>query len=153
MKQLEEAGALTITKLDLSMRPDTSIEELVSLASWLGAVYKMCNWVLGDLVQFVEQRHGEAVAQIAEATGRSPQTIENIASIARRVPAGRRIPEVHFSVHAEVAALEAPEQRRFLKIARDENLTKNEIRARIRAETHPDTPIERQICPSCKRPL
>lgn len=153
MKQLEAAGALTTTKLDLSARPDTSVEELIALASWLGAVYEMCNWVLGDLVRQAEERHGEVVAQVAEATRRSPQTIENITSIARRIPPSRRINGVHFSVHAEVAALAADDQKRFLRIARDESLTKNEVRELVQSEIRPSKPIEQPICECCKRPL
>lgn len=156
IKELERAGALTVTGLDLSSRPDLSYEELEAMAAFFGHVNEVSRWACFDTLLQIEMRHGDLVAQAAEATGLQPQTIENGISIARKIPKSRRRAGVFFSTHAEVAALAPADQRRWLKTAADEKLTKAELRARIRAERDGHShilPPERDYCPSCGRPL
>jgi hypothetical protein len=93
-------------------------------------------------------RHGEYVAQVADATGLAPQTIENVISIGKRVPPERRVDGVTFSVHAEVAALPPADQVRWLKVAKEERLTKVELRAKIKPELPPAV-RETMTCPHC----
>jgi hypothetical protein len=145
--ELEKAGALTPTSLDLSSRPDTSIEECTQLAALFGSLNHASRWWIADLHEFTEQRHGEYVAQVMEATKLSAQTVENIVSVGKRVPRSRRRDGVSFSSHAEVASLEPNEQRHWLKVAYDENLTKAELRSRIRPELPP--PAKTITCPHC----
>jgi hypothetical protein len=145
---LEASGALTPTALDLSSRPDLPLETCTALAAFFGQVNHSSRWWIGDLLEFVEMRHGEYVAHVADATGLAPQTIENIMSVCRRVPPSRRRPGVPFSLHAEVAALAPQEQSKWLEVAESEKLTKTELRARLRPNPLP--PARRQItCPRC----
>lgn len=151
VRELEDAGALTSKHLDLSKRPDLSVDQLTSLASLFGSINHSSRWWIADLHQFTEMRHGEYVAQVMEATNLSPQTIENIVSVGRRVPPSRRYPPhvLAFSTHAEVAPLPPNEQRHWLKVAKDEGLSKMELRQRIRPKELP--PIESKVvtCPHC----
>lgn len=156
IKELERAGALTTTGLDLESRPDLSYEQLESLAAFFGHLNEVSRWAVFDTLLQIEMRHGDLVAQAAEATGLQPQTIENGISIARKIPRNRRRAGVFFSTHAEVAALAPADQRRWLKIAFDERLTKAELRARIRAEKdgHDHVlPPEQEYCPTCGHAL
>lgn len=150
VRELEKAGALTSTSLDLSARPETTIEELTALARLFGSVNHSSRWWIADLHEFTEMRHGEYVAQVMEATNLSPQTIENIVSVGKRVPPSRRYPPhiVAFSTHAEVASLPPNDQKHWLKIAKDEGLSKMELRNRIRPKELP--PVARTVtCPHC----
>lgn len=148
IRSLEDAGALTPSRLDLSSRPDLSLETCTALAAFFGQINSSSRWWLSDLLKYVEMRHGEYVAQVAVATGLAPQTIENIVSIGHRVPPERRVDGVTFSVHAEVAALEPADQVRWLRVAKDENLTKMELRAKIKPELPPA--VRNTItCPHC----
>lgn len=154
--ELESAGVLTATSLDLSSRPDLTYDQLESLVAYWGYVHNTSRWALFDTLRTIEMRHGDLVAQAAELTGLAPSTIENGMSIVNKVPRSRRRAGVHFSTHAEVTALGPNEQRRWLKTAEEENLTKIELRARIRAEKdgHPDIlDPEQEICPTCHRPM
>jgi hypothetical protein len=144
--QLEAAGALTPTSLDLSTHPDLPLESCMQLAALFGAVNSGSRWWIADLHEFVEMRHGEFVAQVMEATKLSEQTIENIVSVGKRVPPSRRRDGVTFSAHAEVASLTPNEQRHWLKVVAEENLTKTELRARIRPGLEPRKMIR---CPHC----
>jgi hypothetical protein len=148
VRELEKAGALTPTMLDLSFRPNTTVEELTQLAALFGQVNHSSRWWIADLHEFAEMRHGEYVAQVMEATRLSPQTIENIVSVGKRVPPNRRRRELAFSTHAEVASLPPNDQRHWLKVALDEGLSKMELRNRIRPKELP--PATRTIaCPHC----
>lgn len=148
IRTLEESGALTPTHLDLSERPDLSLETLTSMAAFFGQVNSSSRWWIADLLRYVEMRYGEYVAQVAVATGLAPQTIENIVSIGHRVPPERRIDGVTMSVHAEVAALDPQDQIRWLQTAKDENLTKMELRGRIKPELPPAVRTT-FTCPHC----
>ena len=148
LRALEDTGAITPSHLDLSSRPDLSLETCMSLAALFGQVNTSSRWYIADLLEYVEMRYGEYVAQVAEATKLAPQTIENILSIGRRVPPERRVDGVTFSVHAEVASLEPQDQRRWLKVAKDENLTKMELRGKIKPELPPAV-RPTMNCPHC----
>ena len=144
---LERAGALTPTHLDLSERPDLPLESCMALAAFFGQINDASKWWIADLLEYVEMRYGEYLAQVAEATKRAPQTIENIISIGKRIPPSRRRHGVSFSTHAEVASLDPNDQRHWLKVAKEENLTKMELRARIKPE---ELPTARTVtCPHC----
>lgn len=131
-RTLEQAGALTPTSLDLSERPNLTLEQLTALATFFGQLNHSSRWWIADLHEYTEMRHGEYVAQVMEATRLSPQTIENIVSVGKRVPPSRRRPELAFSTHAEVASLPPSEQRHWLKVAKDRGLSKRELRDLIR---------------------
>jgi hypothetical protein len=154
-KELELTGALTATGLDLSSRPDLGYDELEALAAFFGHINEVSKWALFDTLLTIEARHGELVAQAAEVTGRQPQTIENGMSIARRIPRSRRRDGVTFTTHGEVASLAPNDQRRWLKIAAEDRLTKDELRSRITAERNgtPDFLPPPEVCPACHRPL
>jgi N6-adenosine-specific RNA methylase IME4 len=91
-------------------------------------------WV-GDLVRYAEDRADweEQRSQIMAATGLAKHTLENYASICRRVEDHERklAPSVKHS--DAVAALPRPEQTKWLTKARDEGLTERELRVEIRA--------------------
>lgn len=148
IRQLEDAGALSATHLDLSKRPNLSIEQLTQLAALFGQVNHSSRWWIADLHEYTEMRHSEYVAQVMEATRLSPQTIENIVSVGKRVPRSIRRVELAFSTHAEVASLSPNDQRHWLKVALEERLSKMELRQRIRPKELP--PITRTVtCPHC----
>ena len=148
IRSLEQSGVLTPSHLDLSSRPDLSLETCTALAAFLGQVNNSSRWWIADLLEYVQMRHGEYVAQVADATGLAPQTIENILSIGHRVPPERRVDGVSFSVHAEVAALPPSDQSRWLTTAKEQRLTKMELRAKIKPELPPAVRVT-MTCPHC----
>jgi len=155
-RSLEATGALTATSLDLSSRPDLTYEQLENLVAYWGYINNTSRWALFDTLRTIDMRHGDLVYQAAELTGLAPSTIENGMSIVNKVPKSRRRKGVHFSTHAEVTSLEPEDQKRWLKTAEEESLTRDELRARIKAEKegHPDIldPVK-NVCPTCNRPI
>src|SRR3990172_4991000 len=147
--------------------PDLSWDRYQELAEWLGdygqalkradAAYLF--WV-GDTLNAGFDIFGEEGAQVTDVFERrrmSYQRQMNVQSVCRRVPKDRRRDGVYFEHHAEVASLQPNDQRRWLKIAAVEGISKSELRLRINAEKegHPDVidPSEPEICPTCNRPL
>lgn len=155
VQELELSGALTATSLDLSSRPDLTYDQLETLVAYFGYVHNTSRWALFDTLRTIEMRHGDLVAQASELTGLAPSTIENGMSIVNKVPKSRRRAGVHFSMHAEVTKLAPNDQRHWLKVAEDERLTRDELRARIKAveDGHPEILDPPEVCPTCKRPM
>ncbi len=156
VQELERTGVLTATSLDLSMRPDLDYEQLETLVVYFAYINNTSRWALFDTLRTIDMRHGDLVAQAAELSGLAPSTIENGMSIVNKVPKQRRRAGLHFSTHAEVTSLSPNDQKRWLKTAEVERLTRDELRARIKAEKdgHPDIlDPEREICPTCHRPM
>lgn len=158
IEELELAGVLTPTSLDLSSRPDIveNYDMLESLVAYWSYVNNQSRWALFDTLRTIDMRHGDLVYQAAELTGLAESTIENGMSIVNKIPKSRRRRGVHFSTHAEVTSLEPEDQKRWLKTAEEEGLSRDMLRARIKAEKdgHPDVlDPEPSICPTCHRPM
>lgn len=148
ISKLEGAGVLTSTRLDLSARPDLSVEICMAMATFFGRLNSSTRWWIADLYRYVDMRHGEYVAQVMEATGLAESTIEGIVSTGLRVPPERRNPRLHFSHHVEVAALPPEEQVSWLHRAERERMTRADLRAHLRPKELPPA-IEPLICPHC----
>lgn len=89
---------------------------------------------LGDWYLYGEEQFGEEAAQAVPDDPRSAKTISNAVAIMSRIPPERRRPEASWSIHAEVAYLDAPDQVRWLETAIAEQLTVRKLRDRIRME-------------------
>jgi hypothetical protein len=146
---LEKAGAVIDNGLFL---PDSiSYEQYENIGALFGALHRANSWLIGDWLLFGEHKFGEKYAQAAERVGLSPQSLANMASVAKRVPPGRRRADVSFSIHAEVASQTPSEQERWLEIAAAEHLTKQEMRDRLRPPKEITPPVEDELvtCPRC----
>lgn len=88
----------------------------------------MTAWGLGDLILVMEERFPEQVAQLMEASGRSPATCSHHARISSRIPLERRRQGLSWSHHREVAALEPGEQDVWLGRAESNRWSLDEFR-------------------------
>jgi len=145
LRQMERAGAISSTHLDLSGQPDLDIARCEAIARFLGDLHDMSKWCIADLMLQAEYRFGEAAFQIAAATKRSPGTLANWCRVASRIPASRRRGELSFSAHAEVAALELDEQRDLLDRAVAEGWSSHEMRQAVK-ERRELAAVDRDPC-------
>jgi hypothetical protein len=145
---LEQAGAVIDNGLFLP--PDLEYETYESIGAMLGALHQASSFLVGDYLLYGEYTYGEKYTQASLLLGLSPQTLANYSSIAKRVPPGRRRVGVSFSIHGEVASLPPELQEHWLTIAANEQLTKQEIRDRLRPRKELP-PAERDLvtCPHC----
>lgn len=114
LKELEQAGALTETSLDLGST-DVSYDTYESLARFLGSLGRSYCWWVGDLINWGEMVFGETYAQAVGALGLSPGTCVNYAYTCRQVARSRRRPDVSFAHHRVVAPMEPDGQREWLE--------------------------------------
>jgi hypothetical protein len=124
----------------LTLPPDLAYDDFEEIGHFIGVMHDAANWWLGAWLVQGEMLFGDKVYQAAEITRRSPRTLINVASVYRRVPESCRNPNVKFSLHAEVAALEPREQKRWLKEAEQRQFTKADLRAEIHAEKDGNDP-------------
>jgi hypothetical protein len=99
----------------------------------LSSLVNASAWCLGDWVIFGQDRYGDRYRRAVEAAGLDYQTIRNYAWVARRFPPTRRLAAVSFQHHAEVAALPADEQDRWLALCAEHHWSRNELRRQLRA--------------------
>lgn len=141
----------------LTLPPDLPYDQYESIGALLGYAGRMLNWYIADWLIYGEHHYGEKFYQAAEAIGKSPDTLKHIQNVGRSVPPQRRrTATVDFWHHYEVASLPAAEQKRILKQAEDQRLTKMQVRdlAREAKGVPPASPVvERDICSECGRPM
>lgn len=99
-----EVGRIRITPLGLDFtNGDVTYEELETALFVLGRMRDATAFGIGDGIIFGLERFGEAAAQIAEATGRSPDTIARFVRVAGSIWRSRRHPALSWSHHELVA--------------------------------------------------
>lgn len=147
---LEKEGKADEVSLQLT-DPDMPVEQWVALGRLLGSIDRRSRWYIGDWINFgsdiygddgatqhgVESTQRERYDEAERITGLDHATLLNVSSICRRVARSRRRKELGFWVHAEVAALEPTEQKKWLGKAVKEGLSRSSLRDAIRLEKDP----------------
>lgn len=135
LAELERQGALSPTHLDLSS-VDMPFDRTEALARALSYGRDILAFALSDLLCYAEEAFGEDFAQIAEATGRAPGTLQNWLSVGRRVHPDARREDLFFSHHVEVTKFPFEEQCSWLKRAAENGWTVAELRQHLRESGH-----------------
>jgi len=114
----------------------------LTFAQWTEAVQLVSNlsvaspWWTGDVLLYGSLQYGEKYAQgIPE--GLSPTTLRGYQWVCERVPPANRHPNLSWSHHRAVAALDASEQARLLEQAEDEGLSVTELRRLVKGSEAP----------------
>ena len=76
--------------------------------------HKGSPWWIGDALEYGEARFGEQYAQAVDATTLAIETLQQYARVARQVSPSRRVKNLSWSHHREVADLEPDDQERWL---------------------------------------
>lgn len=124
----------TMTETQLVLPPDLPYEEWVEIGERFNRVGKSLQWLIGDWLNFGENTYPDMYSQAIELTGYSKQSLQNMKWVASRIHPSHRRESVHWSLHAEVAALPPSEQTYWLECADVERWTKRQMRDAI----HPD---------------
>jgi hypothetical protein len=141
-------------------------QEGMSFAEWLeqgrrlGQVGRSVGWWIGDWLRFGNFAYGERYVRASRVTGYDVQTLKNLVYVAAHVEPSRRRDALSWSHHAEVVALEAAEQERWLDRAEQERLSVRCLREEIRREARAEKAAESEppaagghdpgvVCPSC----
>ena len=142
---LEQASHLpegSISLVGLVLPETLTYDEWTETLRGLGHVHRWSVWAIGDACNFgIDMFGDQAYAAfegpadrydvVSRLLGLHPDTVRNYASLAARVSRSRRRVELPALTHEPVAKLEPVEQERFLQLAVDENMTREELRAAI----------------------
>lgn len=88
-------------------------------------------WWIGDLLNWGDAHFGEAFSQVCEGTVSGDQ-LQRYESVARRVPAKNRHPDLSWSAHAAVARLADADQRAMLGRAAKHGWNSEQLRVEVR---------------------
>ncbi len=114
-----------------------SMQGQPALETWAGPLQfalwcqRAGPWWIGDMVNSGEDLYGEEFAEVCGGT-LSTEMVSRYASVARRVPARNRRPNLSWSAHAAVARLPHALQRRLLAQAEKQGWNSTELRAKVR---------------------
>ena len=140
-------GNLSATGLRLS-DPNLPLEEFEHICYVLGRMHEAVRFAIGDAILYGEALYGEAAFQAFEALNISEEARQEYVRVAQRVPFSRRHPELSWSHHRAVAALEPPEQASWLERAEREQLSHHALREALRDGAEP---ARASVCRCCGR--
>jgi hypothetical protein len=114
-------------------RPGLTFDEWISAGRQISRISTASAWWVGDWLNFGERSYGSRYRAALELTSFDYKTLRNYAWVARRFQLSRRRDTLSFQHHAEVAALEEPEQDLWLSRAEAAHWTRNELRRQLSA--------------------
>ena len=128
---LPDGVVVTATALTCDRLP--SFDELVSLGRALLKLERGIQFWVGDWWVELDCRYGagKEMAAAKKIFGYALHTIQNYASVARKVESSRRRELLCYSHHAEVAKFKPEQQTRWLDATEIEDLSVAELRQRI----------------------
>ena len=131
-----------ITALGVSVTSDAAITSEVchTLINTATAMYRACNWVLGDTLLLCERTWGNQHVQgkydeVANATGMTKGSLMNIVATCRAFPRDKRHARLSFTHHSEVAASRKTSDQReaTLKLAEESGMSCQDLRKYLRS--------------------
>ncbi len=149
LSDLEQGGMLSVVGLRLT-DPDLPYDQYEALCVMLGKMHEAVRFAIGDAIRQGEKLYGEDAHQAIELIGLSPTARREYVRVAEQVPMSIRRKDLSWSHHRAVAALPAPEQKKWLREASQERMSHAELRDALRngSEVEPST-----TCRCCGRDL
>lgn len=103
-----------------------------SIGQQLLSVTESATWWIADWVAYGEQAFQDRYREAVQRTSLNYQTLRNYVWVARRFDLSRRRDNLSFGHHAEVAALDRPEQDYWLRKAEELTWSRNQLRSEVR---------------------
>lgn len=134
------AELFEIQPTGLKVHGAPTIDEWLAFGEHLHVLDQGLQFAIGDYLNYGERSYGEKYSQTALMTGYSAKTLTNFAYVANAVEPSRRRENVPFSHHAEVAPLNPEAQEKWLEQAAEADLTRDQLRAAVKADTAATSP-------------
>ena len=136
---MDTLSALEKTDVKFSLTPrgiefhgDLTFDEWEKLGERLGDTERAIGFMIGDWINYAEEKWGEKYNEAIAVTGLEYQTLANYAYVARRVQISVRTENLPFYHHQVVAKIKDPEeQRHWLKTAEDHDLSYRRLQKSI----------------------
>ena len=124
-----QIGRVVMTPVGIQPGTDMTQEEYRNLGEMLLTLEGSIQWILGDWLAYGDERQwGKTYHEVAEAFGRSVDTLYNYASVCRRVDFSLRSEILSFGHHQLVTSMKPREQRTWLTRASDNQWSVAELR-------------------------
>ena len=139
-------GAFRATSVGLELpKSKVPIEKWLSYGTEIRKVRGALRWVIGDWLNYGEERYGEMYAQAyAMFEEYEESSIRHMRRVAKYIPLVRRRTSVSWSSHAEIAKLSINEQEQWL-----DELELGMTRAELRLSLDGRSTREKHECPLC----
>jgi hypothetical protein len=121
----------SITPTGIQFSEELSFDEWDRLGQQLAPVGKSIGFIIGDWINYGENRYGEKYQEALDRTGLAAQTLRNYAWVARRVEMSVRTDNLDFTHHQVVAKLKPDEQQHWLDMAEKHQLGKRRLQKSI----------------------
>lgn len=125
-------GSVILRKSGLLFARGVAFDRWEVIGQQLLSVTDSTSWWLADWIAYGERIYQDRYREAIQSTSLSYQTLRNYVWIARRFPLSRRHDNLSFGHHAEVAALDPPEQDYWLRKAEEREWSRNQLRNEVR---------------------
>lgn len=125
--------SVLVTSTGMQINRRLSLDSWERLGEQLFAVSDSAAWWVADWLVFGESAFQDRYLEAARRTNLNHQTLRNYAWVARRFGPSRRREALTFGHHAELAALQEPEQDYWLRKAEELGWSRNRLRREVRA--------------------
>jgi hypothetical protein len=128
-----------VTRYGLEIEPGLTREEfsesvITPLRTLVGYMEESGLWWWGDALAYAEKNYGETYREALEKSGYSYTTLAHAKRVCERIEFGRRIPNLTFRHHHDVAMMleDKKDQDEWLHKAEKEGWKTNQLRTEIR---------------------
>jgi len=131
---------VTFQPTGLAIDDGLPVERWQELGRFLHHVEGGLQWFVGDWLLHGERKYGETYKEAMAATGYEYKSLRNQRHVASQIELSRRRDNLPWSLHAEVAALDADEQDELLDDAEANGWTRRQMRqavAKVRRQEPP----------------
>ena len=136
---VNESKNINVSELGVAFSENVTIEEWEMFGEQIGRLVNSSQFIIGDWINFGRNRWEnreeleKRIAIAEEKTGLDPVSLKCYASIARRIPMENRSVNCSFDMHRSVAKLNSDDQKKWLKVADERNMTTRVLKASIKA--------------------
>lgn len=123
---------ITLSGLQIAADTPITVAQYEEFGRGLAVMDGGMQWVMADYFNLGEDRFEGEALDVLERLGLADKTISNFRWVARKIPVERRRPELRFTHHAEVAALEPEKQDELLEKAVSEKWSSQRLRDEAR---------------------
>lgn len=132
-RSVEVVGrALAAGRRGLQFDPTLTYERWRDIGAALGSVARASGWIVGDWVLHGQTAYGRKYTTALEVTGLDYKSLRNYAYLAARFDVSRRRDTLSLGHHEAVAALPEDEQERWLDLAEERGMTRQQLRDALR---------------------
>lgn len=137
MRDLTTLAGARVTKTSLTLIDNLSRSDWERIGEQLTLMEGAVQWWIGDWLNFGEKTYGETYRVAAISTGYAEESLQNMASVAKKVEFSLRNENLSWNHHKEVAALEPDKQTTMLAKAESESLSVRDLREKVKQAYQP----------------